>query len=138
MKAAVQEFVQQCTIYQQAKHEHCKPLGLLQPLRIPQGAWQEISMDFVEGLPNSAGYDVILVIVDRYTKYAHFVPLKHPYSANSVAKVVFNNVVKLHSMPISIVSDRDPMFTSHFWKDLFAMFDTKLQMSSAYHPQSDG
>jgi hypothetical protein len=83
-------------------------------------------MDFIEGLSKSAGYDVILVIVDRYTKYAHFIPLKHPYSAHSVAKSVFNNVVKLHGMPLSIVSDRDKVFTSHFWKELFALFDTKL------------
>jgi hypothetical protein len=95
-------------------------------------------MDFIEGLPKSAGHEVILVIVDRYTKFGHFIPLKHPYSTHSVAKAVFNNVVKLHGMPISIVSNRDRVFTSHFWKDLFAMFDTKLQMSSAYHPQTDG
>jgi hypothetical protein len=126
LKLAVQEFVQQCVVCQQAKHENCKPPGLLQPLKIPQGAWQEILMDFIEGLPKSAGHEIILVIVDRYTKYAHFIPLKHPYSAHSVAKAVFNNVVKLHGMPISIVSDRDRVFTSHFWKELFAMFDTKL------------
>jgi hypothetical protein len=95
-------------------------------------------MDFIKGLPKSAGHEVILVIVDRYTKYAHFIPLKHTYSAHSVAKGVFNTVVKLHGMPTSNVSDRDRVFTSHFWKDLLALFDTKLQMSSAYHPQTDG
>jgi hypothetical protein len=107
LKAAVQEFVQQCTIYQQAKHENCKPPGLLQPLKVPQGAWLEIYMDFIKGLPKSASHEVILVIVDRYTKYAHFIPLKHTYSAHSVAKAVFHTVVKLHGMPTSNVSDRD-------------------------------
>jgi hypothetical protein len=116
-------------VCQQTKHENFKPLGLFQPLKIPQGAWQDISMDFIEGLPKSAGYDVILVIVDRYTKYAHFIPLKHPYYAHTVAKAVFNNVVKLYGMPLSIVSDRDKVFTRHFWKELSALFDTKLQMS---------
>ena len=73
-------------------------------------------MDFIEGLPKSASYDMILVIVDHFTKYAHFIPLKHPYSAHSVVKAVFNNVVKLHGMPISIVSDRDRVFTSIFFE----------------------
>lgn len=80
LKQHVEEYVQQCSICQQAKHELCKYPGLLQPLPIPEGAWQEISMDFIEGLPVSKGYDVIFVVVDRYTKYAHFIPLKHPFS----------------------------------------------------------
>ena len=138
LKTAVEDFVRQCSVCQQAKHEHCKPPGLLQPLRIPEGAWQDISMDFIEGLPKSNGYEVILVVVDRFTKYAHFIPLKHPFSAATVAKAVFNSVIKLHSFPLSIVSDRDKVFTSHFWKELFKLYDTKLNMSSAYHPQSDG
>jgi E3 ubiquitin-protein ligase DOA10 len=94
-------------------------------------------MDFIEGLPKSAGYDFILVIVDRFTKYAQFIPLKHPYSASSVARAVFNTIVKLHGMLVSIVLDRDKVFTSKFWTDLFALFDTKLNMSTAYHPESD-
>jgi hypothetical protein len=91
---------------QQAKHGNCKLVGLLKLHRIPKGAWQENSMDFIEGLPKSVGYDVILVIVYGYTKYAHFIPLEHAYSTHSVEKAVFNNVVKLHSIPMSIVSDR--------------------------------
>lgn len=140
LKGAVEDFVKQCAVCQQAKHEHCKTPGLLQPLPLPQAAWHDISMDFIDGLPKSAGYDVILVVVDRFTKYAHFLPLKHPYTAASVAKAVFQTVVRLHGMPASIVSNRDKVFTSNFWKELFSLLDTKLQMqmSSTYHPQSDG
>lgn len=113
-------------------------LGLLQPLPIPEGAWQDLSMDFIEGLPKSEGYNVILVMVDRFTKYAHFIPVKHPYTAVTIAKVVFDNVVKLHGLPKSIVLDRDKVFTSIFWEELFKLMGTQLVFSSAYHPQTDG
>jgi hypothetical protein len=118
MKVDVESFVKQCRVCQQAKHTHTHPAGLLQPLPIPEGVWQDISMDFVEGLPNSEGYTVILVVVDRFTKYAHFIPLKHPYTALSVARSVLDTVVKLHGLPHSIVTNRDRVFPSAFWKEL--------------------
>ena len=90
LKQAVEDFVKQCQICQQAKHLNSHPAGLLQPLPIPQGAWQDLSMDFVEGLPKSDGYSVILVMMDRFTKYAHFIPLKHPYTIAIVARAFFN------------------------------------------------
>jgi hypothetical protein len=93
-------------------------------------------MDFIEGLPNSSGFSVIMVVVDRFTKYSHFYPLKCPYTAASVAVTFLNQVVKLHGLPKSIVSDRDKVFTSNFWKALFGLLDIKLSMSSAYHPQT--
>ena len=95
-------------------------------------------MDFIEGLPMSAGSNTILVVVGRFTKYSHFLPLKHPFTTQIVARVVLDNVVKLHGFPKTIVSDQDKIFTSTFWRALFSLVDTKLQMSLAYHPQTDG
>jgi hypothetical protein len=112
--------------------------GLLQPLKIPAAAWEVVTMDFVDGLPKSAGFNCIMVVVDRFSRYAHFVPLVHPYTALSVAKAYMKDVFKLHSMPAAIVSDRDPVFTSKIWQELFRLSDTQLCMSSARHPQSDG
>jgi transposase InsO family protein len=89
-------------------------------------------------LPLLGGYSVILVVVDHFTKYAHIYPLKHPYTASSVGATFLNNVVKLHGLPKSIVSDRDKVFTSNFWTKLFELLNIKLQMSLAYHPQTDG
>ena len=126
LKMAVEDFVKQCQVCQQTKHLHTHPVGLLQHLPIPEGAWQDLSMDFIEGLPKSEGYDVILVIVNRFTKYAHFVPIKHPFTAPTIARAVFDNVVKLHGLPKIIVSDRDKIFTSAFWKELFCLLGTQL------------
>jgi hypothetical protein len=85
MKTDVESFIKQCQVCQQAKHEHCKYPGLLQPLPVPQSSWVDVSMDFIKGLPKSDSFSVILVIVDRLTKYAHFLPLKHPFTAKGVA-----------------------------------------------------
>lgn len=138
MKLAVDLFVRLCQVCQQAKHTNTKPAGLLQPLPPPKRPWQDVTMDFIEGLPLSDHVDVILVVVDRLTKYAHFLPLKHPYSAQSVAKAYMDNIVKLHGVPLSITSDRDKVFTSIFWRELMKAVGTKLNYSIAYHPQMDG
>jgi transposase InsO family protein len=95
-------------------------------------------LDFIEGLPKSHGFDSILVVIDKFTKYGHFLPLVHPFTALSVAQAYFQNVYKLHGLPEAIISDRDRVFTSKLWQELFKLFDTKLLMSSAYHPQTDG
>jgi hypothetical protein len=89
-------------------------------------------------LPKSEGFSVILVVVDRLSKYAHFIPVKHPYTANSIAQLFMDNVVRLHGLPATIVSDRDTIFLSKFWKELFKLYKVNLHMTTAYHPQSDG
>jgi hypothetical protein len=114
MKPAVHNFVQNCQICLQAKPDRACYPGKLQPLPIPNEAWEIISMDFIEGLPRSLNANCILVVVDKFTRYGHFIPLSHPYTANSVAALFMNSVYKLHGLPTSIISDRDPIFTSNF------------------------
>jgi hypothetical protein len=138
MKGTIQEFVRNCDICQRQKYMASSPGGLLQPLPIPNQIWEDISMDFITGLPKSKGYEAIFVVVDRLSKYSHFIPLKHPYTARSIAELFCKEIVRLHGIPLSIVSDRDPIFMSSFWRELFKMQGTKLKMSTAYHPESDG
>jgi len=95
-------------------------------------------MDFIEGLPKSNGKSVILVVVDWLSKYIHFGSLAHPYKASIVAQLFMDTIFKLHGMPEMIVNDCDPTFTSHFWQKNFKLQGTHLNMSSAYHPQTDG
>lgn len=134
----VREFVRSCTMCQKNKTEHLHPAGLLQPLSVPSQVWSDISMDFIEGFLKVGGKSVILTVVDRFSKYAHFIPLSHPYSASTIAKAFFDSIMKLHGVPCSIVSDRDPIFTSIFWKELCNQAGVKLMLSSMFHPQTDG
>lgn len=138
LKAAVRDFVQSCQTCQQSKYDRSKSPGLLQPLPVPDSAWQVISLDFIEGLPLSNGYNSLLVVVDLLTKYGYFIPLQHPFTAASVAKAFFHSVYHLHGLPKTLISDRNRIFTSHFWTKLFKLADVNLCKSSAYHPQSDG
>jgi len=124
--------------YQRNKTESLHPAGLLQPLDVPAQVWSDISIDFVEGLPKVHGKSAILTVVDRLSKYAHFIPLGHPYTAASLARAFFSEVVRLHGFPSSIVSDCDPVFTGHVWRDLFKCAGVQLRMSTAFHPQTDG
>ena len=121
MRADLKKHIRECGICQQMKHETCHPAGLLQPLPIPNKPWTTVSMDFVRGLPRSQRLDVVMVVVDRLTKYVHFIGLSHSYSAAKVAALFAQNVLKLHGMPTSIVSDRDLVFTAKFWAELFKL-----------------
>ena len=116
MKKSVAEFVARCLVCQQVKADHAKTPGLLQPLSIPEWKWEHITMDFVTGLPRTpSGYDAIWVVVDRLTKSAHFIPYRVGQSTAVLARKYVVEVVRLHGVPISIVSDRDPRFVSRLW-----------------------
>ena len=138
MIKTVREYVKKCDICQRAKHDTSAPSGLLQPLPIPDKVWEDISMDFIEGLPWSFGKDTIMVVVDRLSKFAHFTPLTHPFTAKLVTEKFVDSIVRLHGMPRSIVSDGDPIFISHLWQEFFKLSGPKLNLSSSYHPQTDG
>ena len=113
MRRDIADYVRRCLVCQQVKAEHQKPMGLLQPLNIPEWKWEEIAMDFVVGLPVApGGYDSVWVIIDRLTKSAHFIPVKTRYTAADYAELFVKEIVRLHGVPISIVSDRGPQFTS--------------------------
>ncbi|WVZ64017.1 hypothetical protein U9M48_013603 [Paspalum notatum var. saurae] len=131
MKRAVAEYVAVCDTCQRVKAEHQRPAGLLQPLKIPEWKWEEISMDFIVGLPRTQkGYNSIWVVVDRLTKVAHFIPVNTTYSGARLAELYISR--------IRIISDRGSQFTSRFWEQLHDSLDSKLRFSTAYRPQTDG
>ena len=139
MRKDVAEFVRRCLVCQQVKAEHQRPFGLLQPLPIPEWKWEEIAMDFVVGLPvTTGGYDSIWVVIDRLTKSAHFLPVKTKYGASDYANLFVKEIVRLHGVPTSIVSDRGSQFTSRFWETFQKAMGTNLKFSTAFHPQTDG
>ncbi|MCO5594117.1 hypothetical protein L7F22_048138 [Adiantum nelumboides] len=139
MKGDIQDYVSKCVVCQKTKYDRGKQPGLLQPLPILDSPWESISMDFIFGLPKSIhGNRGIWTIVDRFSKQAHFIPVKKTIKAHQMATLFISQVFKYHGLPTSIVSDRDPRMTSNFWKGLFENLGTRLNFSSAYHPQTDG
>ena len=139
MKKDTAECVAKCLTCQQVKAEHQAPAGKLHPLSIPEWKWEKITMDFVLGLPRTfRKHDAIWVIVDRLTKSAHFLPVQQSDSLDKLSRIYVAEIVRLHGVPISIVSDRDPRFTSHFWRSLQGALGTRLHFSTTFHPQTDG
>ncbi|GKE78513.1 putative reverse transcriptase domain-containing protein [Tanacetum coccineum] len=139
MKRDIAEYVSRCLTCSKIKAEHQKPSGLLQQLEIPEWKWEKITMDLVTKLPRSSGgYDAIWVIVDRLTKSAHFLPICEDYKTKKLARIYINEIIVRHGVPVSIISDHDGQFVSHLWQALQEALGTKLHMSTAYHPKTDG
>ena len=139
MKRNVQSYVEKCQVCQQVKADRRKKAGLLRPLELPTRKFESITMDFVTGFPRTVGrYDSIWVIVDRLTKIAHFIPLRIETSGRELADLFMKYQFKYHGCSRSIISDRDPRFTSHFWESFQEAMGTKLRFSTAHHPQTDG
>ncbi|KAD5508133.1 hypothetical protein E3N88_15836 [Mikania micrantha] len=139
MKAEIATYVSKCLTCSKVKVEYQKPSGLLQQPELPMWKWEQIFMDFITKLPKTAsGCDTIWVIVDRLTKSAHFLPIKETDKLDKLTRIYLKEVVTRHGVPMSIISDRDSRFTSHFWKSVHKALGTRLDMSTAYHPQTDG
>lgn len=136
MKQYIIEYIKNCTVCQKCKYDHNASPSLLHPLHVPQGVWDDITMDFIEGLPKSGGKEVIMVVINCLSKYAHLISLSHPFTVVQVAQAFLDHVYKLHGFLKTIISNRDKIFISSFWKR-FMRGVTHL-LSIAYHPQTDG
>jgi RNase H-like domain found in reverse transcriptase/Reverse transcriptase (RNA-dependent DNA polymerase)/Integrase zinc binding domain/Chromo (CHRromatin Organisation MOdifier) domain/Retroviral aspartyl protease len=139
MQANIQKYISSCQKCQENKSVNSSPIGLLQPLPIPTRRWEQVSMDLITHLPvTRRGHDAIFVVVDKLSKMVHYIPTTTNVSAPALAELFFNNVVRYHGIPSTIISDRDARFTSLFWTSLWKQLGTKFNMSTAFHPQTDG
>ena len=128
MELDVKDYIQSCVTCQQVKARRGRPFGLLQPMPIPAQPWDVVSMDFIVDLPESRGYNAIMVVIDYVSKQAHFVPTKPLLTALQLAKLFFKHIFKYHGMHAAIVSNRDPHFTTLFQQELFKLLDTQVRI----------
>ena len=134
MKRHIGDFVRRCLTCQRVKAEHQKPAGLLQPLAVAEWKWEHVMMDFVTHFPRTPqGHDAVWVIVDRLTKLVHFLAVLMTFTFERFCWLYIREIVRLHGVPVSIVSDRDPRFTTHFWKSFQKAMGTRLTMSTTFH-----
>jgi hypothetical protein len=139
MKKDVTNYLSRCMECQKVKAEHIHPTRLLQPLPIPEWKWEVATIDFITKLPRTTRkHDSNMVVVEKLTKVAHFIPIEVTHKATNIAKIYMREIAKLHGVPKAIVLDRDPKFTSNFWRGLFKGFGTNLNFNTTYHPESDG
>jgi hypothetical protein len=133
----VHDFMCTCMTCQH-KLDQLHPTGLLQPLQVSSAIWADVTMDFIKELPKVSAKSTILTMVDMFSKYVQFIPLGHPYTTTTVARVFFADIVQPHGLSCSIINDHDPTFTGNFWGELFKLSGVWLHMSMTFHPQSDG
>jgi transposase InsO family protein len=138
MRRSIRAYVRSCNACLRAKATRHKPYGLLKPLPVPVECWHDVSLDFVFGLPLSSGFDSILVVKDRLSKRAHYLPCLTTINAQEAADLFFREIFQLHGLPKTLVSDRGPQFASKFWKRLFEVLGVEIHLSTAFHPETDG
>jgi len=134
----IERYVKTCDICQRTKVRRQTPRGLLNPLPVPSKRWSSVTMDFMTDLPPCLGYNAIMVVVDRFTKMAHYMPCTKDVTAEDVAMLFVQNVYRLHGMPEHVISDRGPQFKSAFWSSFFKQLGVEPRLSTAFHPESDG
>ncbi len=138
LKDDAEEYVKTCLTCRQNRALNKKQVGLLQPLPIPEGQWESVSMDFMVNLPPSRGFDAIMVVVDRFSEMTYFIPTKDSAMAQETGRLLFTHMFKHHGLPKNIVSNRNPKFMSKFWRALWKRMGSKLKMSTSFRPQTNG
>ena len=138
MRETIKRYIKNCDMCQRSKAVRHAPYGLLQPNEVPDQPWRSIAMDFITDLPNSNGYDTILVVIDRLTKMSHFIPCRKDLDARQFATLFMQHVVRLHGIPRDIITDRGSLFTSELWKETTKNLGIERRLSTAFHPQTDG
>jgi len=138
MRKDVNRYVRNCHDCQWSRSSRHSTFGVLRPLPVPDKPWEDISMDFVVGIPECEGFDGIWVVVDRLSKMRHFIPCHTPIDALGLVELFLREVVRLHGLPLTVVSDQGPQFASAFWQQMYSRLGIDQRMSIAFHPQTDG